>query len=52
MWWWVQATNLVVLVQVGIKFPDSETSILPDMESVSVINQSLDATSEIAIQSR
>lgn len=51
MWWWVLAVNLVVLVQVGIKFPDSETSVRPDKESAFVTNQSLDATSEIVIQS-
>ncbi len=30
-WRWVNSSHLVALVHAGVKFPDGETRILPDM---------------------
>lgn len=48
-WRRVNSTHLVALVHAGVKFPDGQTRILPDMLSDSVVNLPVDATSEIAI---
>lgn len=48
-WRRVNSSHLVALVQTGVKFPDGQTRILPDMPADSVINLPVDATSEMAI---
>ena len=45
-WRRVNAAHLVALVHAGIKFPDGQTRILPDMLSDSDVNLPVDATSE------
>jgi transposase-like protein len=48
-WRRVNSPHLVALVQAGVKFPDGETRILPDLPSDSVVNSPVEATSEVAI---
>jgi hypothetical protein len=48
-WRKVNSAHLVSLVQAGVKFPDGQTRILPDLPSNSVVNLPMDATLELAI---
>jgi putative transposase len=48
-WRRVNAAHLVALVQAGVKFPNGQTRILPDLLSDSVVNLPVDATSDSAI---
>ena len=48
-WRRVNSSHLVALVQAGVKFPDGQTRILPDMSADSVVNLPVDATSDVAI---
>jgi putative transposase len=48
-WRWVNSPHLVALVAVGVKFPDGETRILPNLPSDSVLNLQVDAALEPAI---
>jgi hypothetical protein len=48
-WRKVNAAHLVPLIQVGGKFPDGKTRILPDLPSDSVVNLPMDAALEPAI---
>jgi putative transposase len=48
-WRRVNSSHLVALVQTGVKFPDGQTRILPDMPADSVVNLPVDATSEMTI---
>ena len=48
-WRRVNSSHLVALVHTGVKFPDGQTHILPDMPVDSVVNLPVDATSEMAI---
>jgi transposase-like protein len=48
-WRKVNSPHLVSLVQAGVKFPDGETRILPDLPSDSVVNLQVDAALEPAI---
>ena len=48
-WRRVNSPHLVALVAAGVKFPDGETRILPNLPSDSVVNLQVDATLEPAI---
>ena len=48
-WRRVNSPHLVALVHAGVKFPDGKTRILPDLPSDAVVNEPVDATSEVAI---
>ncbi len=48
-WRRVNSPHLVVLVHTGVKFPDGKTRILPDLPSDVVVNEPVDATSEVTI---
>jgi hypothetical protein len=45
----INSPHHVSLVQVGVKFPDGQTCILPDMLSLSDVNLQVNATLEVAI---
>jgi transposase-like protein len=48
-WRKLNSPHLIPLVQIGTKFPDGKTRILPDLPSDSVVNLPMDATQELAI---
>jgi putative transposase len=48
-WRRVNSPHLVALVHTGVKFPDGQMRILSDMLADSVVNQPVDAASELAI---
>lgn len=48
-WRKINAPHLIPLVQIGTKFPDGKTRILPDLPSDSVVNLPMNATQELAI---
>jgi hypothetical protein len=48
-WRKLNSPHLIPLVQIGTKFPDGQTRILPDLPSDSVVNLPMDATQELAI---
>lgn len=48
-WRRVNSPHLVALVHAGVKFPDGKTRILPDLPSDAVVNEPVDATSEVAV---
>lgn len=48
-WRRVNSAHLVALVQTGVKFPNGQTRILPDLLTDSVVNLPVDATSGSAI---
>jgi len=49
-WRRVNSPHLVALVAVGVKFPDGETRILPNIPSDSVFNLQVDVALESAIR--
>jgi hypothetical protein len=49
-WRRVNSPHLVALVAVGVKFPDGETRILPNMPSDSVVNLQVDVALESVIR--
>ena len=48
-WRRVNSPHLVALVAAGVKFPDGETRILPNLPSDSVVNLQVDVALEPAI---
>jgi transposase-like protein len=48
-WRRVNSAHLVALVQTGVKFPNGQTRILPDMLTDSVVNLPVNATSDVAV---
>lgn len=48
-WRRLNSAHLVALVQAGVKFPNGQTRILPDLLSDSVVNLPVDATSDVVI---
>lgn len=48
-WRKVNSPHLVALVQAGVKFPDGQTRVLPNLSSDSAVNLLVDAASESAI---
>jgi transposase-like protein len=50
-WRRVNSPHLVALVATGVKFPDGETRILPNLPSDSVVNLQVDVALESAIHS-
>jgi putative transposase len=48
-WRRVNSPHLVALVHAGVKFPDGQTRILPNMLNDSVVNKPVDAASALAV---
>ena len=48
-WRKVNSPHLVALVQAGVKFPDGQTRVLPNLSTDSVVNLPVDAASAMAI---
>ena len=49
-WRKVNSPHLVALVQAGIKFPDGQTRVLPNLPTDSAVNLQVDAALDPAIR--